>query len=70
MLKNDLPQKHNGKFVSRISFEGLASRIASCAFGGPELNDLYVTSALDKFLFFCDLGAQGFSVRCFDLTAK
>ena len=58
MLEIDPSEESGGKFVSRISFEGLASRITSCAFGGPELKDLYVTSALDeegnedKFLLF------------------
>ena len=57
-MVDDLPQESDGKFVSKILFEGLASRITSFAFGEPELKDLYVTSALDeegnedKFLLF------------------
>ena len=43
LLEIDPSQESDGKFVSKISFEGLASRITSFAFGEPELKDLYVT---------------------------
>ena len=76
MLEIDPSEESSGKFVSRISFEGLASRITSCAFGGPELKDLYVTLAMDEegnggqVFVVRNLGAQGFAGRCFDPTAK
>lgn len=65
-----------GKCESRISFDGLASRITSCAFGGPDLRDLYVTSAMDaegnggQVFVVRDTGAQGFAGRSFDPAAK
>ena len=34
------------KLLQRISFEGLADNITSVAFGGHDLKDLYVTSAM------------------------
>ena len=36
----------SGKLLQRISFEGLADNITSVAFGGHDLKDLYVTSAM------------------------
>ena len=64
------------KCLSRISFDGLASNITSCAFGGPDLRDLYVTSAMDsegkggQVFVVRDTGAQGLAGRSFDPTAK
>ena len=76
MLEIDPTDTSGGKFVSRISFDGLASYITSCTFGGPDLRDLYVTSAIDnegkggQVFVVRDTGAQGLPGRCFDPTAK
>ena len=65
--------------MSQISFEGLADNITSVAFGGPDLRDLYVTSAVQTLedgrkqggqLFVVkDTGAQGFPGRAFQPKA-
>jgi len=66
----------SGRCLSRISFDGLASNITSCAFGGPDLRDLYVTSAMDEegkggqVFVVRDTGAQGLAMRSFDPSAK
>ena len=66
----------SGKCLSRISFDGMASNITSCAFGGPDLRDLYVTSAMDEegkggqVFVVRNTGAQGLAMRSFDPSAK
>ena len=66
----------SGKCLSRILFDGLASNITSCTFGGPDLQDLYVTSAMDEegkggqVFVVRDTGAQGLAMRSFDPSAK
>lgn len=77
MLEID-PQSR--KCLSTISFEGLADNITSCAFGGPELRDLYVTSAEQvlpdgtirggQLFVVRKTGAQGLPGRSFDPKAK
>jgi len=69
----------NSQLLSQISFEGLADNITSVAFGGPDLRDLYVTSAMQTLedgtkqggqLFVAkDTGAQGFPGRAFQPKA-
>ena len=54
----------------------MASNITSCAFGGPDLRDLYVTSAMDEegkggqVFVVRNTGAQGLAMRSFDPSAK
>ena len=69
----------NSQLLSQISFEGLADNITSVAFGGPELRDLYVTSAQHTLedgtkqggqLFIVkETGAQGLPGRAFQPKA-
>ena len=60
--------------LSKITFHDMATNITSCTFGGPELKDLYVTSALDsegkggQLFVIRNTGAQGLAGRSFDPT--
>ena len=62
------------ELLSRITFHDMATNITSCTFGGPELKDLYVTSALDsegkggQLFVIRNTGAQGLAGRSFDPT--
>jgi gluconolactonase len=69
----------NGKQLSDISFDGMANNITSVAFGGSDLNDLYVTSARigspdnfgpkeGKLFIVRNTGAQGLPGREFNPT--
>ena len=62
------------EILSRITFHDMATNITSCTFGGPDLKDLYVTSALDsegkggQLFVIRKTGAQGLAGRSFDPT--